>query len=389
MYNFDEIIDRKNTDSIKYDRLRSLFGTEDVLAMWVADMDFKTPDFILNRIKKRLEHEVLGYTFRGKEFYNAVINWIKNQHQWEIKKNWISFSPGVVPALTTMVCAFTQPGDKVILQSPVYYPFFSSITDVGRQLVNNQLKLENGKYYMDFDDLKKQIDSRTKMILLCSPHNPSGRVWTKDELLELGEICLRNNIIIVSDEIHSDIVFEGHKHIPIASLSKELSDITISTFAPSKTFNLAGLSTSVVVTSNRQFKTTYDNYIGNFHLHMGNIFGGVALEAAYEEGEEWLGQMLEYLKGNIDLVREFAEKHSDKMELIEPESTYLLWLNFSKLGFGDEELKQFVIKKAKLGLNYGTMFGAGGEGFQRMNIACPRSVVKQALAQLEIAFNTL
>jgi len=389
MYNFDEIIDREDTNAIKHDLLKAVFGTEDVIPMWVADMDFKTPDFIIKRLKERLEHEVLGYTFRGGSFFSSVIGWLRNQHQWEVKKDWITFSPGVVPALTMIVNAFTQPGDKVIVQSPVYFPFFTSVLNTGRQLVNNELKLKDGKYSMDFEDLKKQIDSRTKMILFCSPHNPSGRVWTKDELTELAEICLEKNILIVADEIHSDIIFNGHKHIPIASLSEEISNITISTYAPSKTFNLAGMSTSVIVSSNKKLLTTYDNYIGNFHLHMGNIFGTVALEAAYTEGNQWLIEMIKYIEENTDLVRQFAKKHTNKMDLIEPESTYLLWIDFRKLKLSDEELKKFIIKDAKLGLNHGAMFGAGGEGFQRMNVACPSSIVKQALLQLELAFSSL
>ena len=296
MYNFDEIIDRKNTFALKHDMTKAFFGTENVLPMWVADMDFKTPDFIINKIKKRLEHEVLGYTFRGEDFYNSVVNWIKNRHQWEVKREWITFSPGVVPALTLIINALTKPGDKIIVQSPVYFPFFTSVLNTGRQLINNELILENGRYKMDLEDLKKQIDSRTKMMLLCNPHNPGGMVWTKGELAELAEICLKNNILILADEIHSDIILNGHKHVPMASLSEEISNITISTYAPSKTFNLAGLSTSVVICANKVLLEAYDNYIGDFHLHMGNVFGSVALEAAYNGGEKWLSEMVRYIE---------------------------------------------------------------------------------------------
>ncbi|MDF1546987.1 MAG: PatB family C-S lyase [Bacteroidales bacterium] len=389
MYDFDEIIDRKNTDSIKHDRLKAIFGTEDVIPMWVADMDFKTPDFIMKQVRERADHEVLGYSFRGESFYQSVISWLKKRHQWEVKKDWITFSPGVVPALTMLVNAFTQPGDKIIVQSPVYFPFYTSILNTGRQLINNELKLKNEKYYMDFDDLKKQIDSRTKMVLLCSPHNPVGRVWTKDELLQLGQICLQNEVLIVADEIHSDIIFNACKHTPIAAISEELANITISTYAPSKTFNLAGMSTSVLVIPNKKLKIKYENYIGDFHLHMGNIFGSVALEAAYNQGDLWLQEMIAYIEENTGLVREFAVKHKDKLALIEPEATYLLWLDFRKLKLDDDELKTFIINKAKLGLNPGIMFGSGGEGFQRMNVACPRSVIKQALQQLESAFRQI
>jgi len=389
MYNFDEIVDRRGTNSVKHDLLKTIFGTEDVIPMWVADMDFKTPDFIIKKIRERAEHEILGYTFRGDSFFNSVINWMKYKHQWDVKKEWISFSPGVVPALTMAVEAFTKPGDKIIVQSPVYFPFYSTIQNTGRQLINNQLKLENGKYYIDFEQLKKQIDTRTKMLLLCSPHNPVGRVWTQEELQQLAQICIEKEILIVADEIHSDIIFNGFKHTPLASISDEIANITISTYAPSKTFNLAGMSSSVLIIPNQKLKTTYENYLGDLHIQMGNIFGGVALEAAYNEGKDWLNEMVNYIERNTELVRQFAKKHASKMELIEPEATYLLWLDFRKLGLEDETLKQFMIKKAKLGLNHGSMFGAGGEGFQRMNVACPQSIVEKALQQLEVALNSL
>jgi cystathionine beta-lyase len=310
-------------------------------------------------------------------------------HQLNIQKDWISFSPGVIPAFTTSVMVYTNPGDKIIIQPPVYHPFFTSILNMGRQLVQNQLKFENNSYYFDFDDLKKQIDSRTKMIILSHPHNPVGKVWTKEELTELANICLKNNILIVSDEIHSDLVYKNYKHIPIASISEEVAQNSVALYAPSKTFNLAGLSTSVLVVPNKKLKKTFDNFINDFHLHGGNIFGNVALEAAYTKGKEWLDELIDYLSGNVDLVRNFAKKHSDKMDLIEPGATYLLWLNFRKLNLTDKELENFFIKKAKLGMNSGTMFGKGGEGFHRMNVACPRSIVLQALDQLDRALNSL
>jgi cystathionine beta-lyase len=386
MYNFDELLERKGTNSLKHDMLNTVFGTTDVLPMWVADMDFKTPSFIVEAIKDRVNHEIYGYTVKGKSFYKSIINWIYKHHQWEIKPDWISFSPGVVPALAMIVNAFTKPGDKIIVQSPVYYPFFATVLDNGRQLINNELCFNNGKYTMDFENLEKQIDSRTKMIIFCSPHNPVGRVWQKKELEKLCEICLKYNILMVSDEIHSDLVFKGFKHTPFASISKEAAQISISTFAPSKTFNLAGLSTSYLVIPNQKLKTIYDNYLFDLHLKSGNIFGDIALEAAYNHGHQWLEEVIEYLTKNLEMVREFAKKHHDKLDLIEPEATYLLWLNFKKLNLADSELKDYMIRKAKLGMNPGTQFGSGGSGFMRMNIACPKSIVKQALNQLENAF---
>jgi cystathionine beta-lyase len=388
-YDFDEIIPRKGTDSVKYDKLNIVFGTNDVIPMWVADMDFKTPSFILEAIRKRTEHEILGYSIRNESFYVSVTNWMQKRHQWEVPKSWITFSPGVVPALTMAVLAYTQPGDKVIIQSPVYFPFYTSVQNTGRQLVNNQLKRVGGKYVIDYEDLERQIDSRTKMIILCNPHNPVGRVWTKDELLKLADICIKNNILILSDEIHSDLIFSPNKHVPLMTVSDAVAEICISTYAPSKTFNLAGLSTSILIIKNTQFRKKFDNYLNDFHLNGGNIFGNVALESAYKNGEEWLEELLCYLSGNIEIVRNFALKHSDKMDLIEPEATYLLWCDFAKLKFSDKELENFMIKKARLGMNSGVMFGSGGSGFCRMNIACPRAILLQALNQLEDALNML
>lgn len=389
VFDFDEVIDRRNTNSVKYDKLKLVFGTDEILPMWVADMDFKSPAFVMEAIRKRAEHEILGYSIRTDSFSNAVKNWMKRRHQWEVENNWITFSPGVVPAFTMAVLAYTKPGDKIIVQPPVYFPFFTSVTNTGRQLVYNQLKKDGLHYTFDFDDLKKKLDSRTKMIILCHPHNPVGRVWKKDELIELAEICLKNDILIVSDEIHSDLVFKGHKHIPLCSLSDQVAQITISTYAASKTFNLAGLSTSVVIIPNKKLRKSFDNLLNDFHLNGGNIFGTIALESAYNYGDDWLDELMDYLQGNLKTVKQFAAKHNDKMCLIEPEATYLLWFDFSKLNMADSELETFMLKKARLGLNSGTMFGPGGSGFYRMNIACPRAVVNKALNQLDEALNSL
>jgi len=386
MWNFDEIIDRENTNSLKYDVVPKLFGAKDIIPLWVADMDFKTPDFIVNAIKKRAEHEIYGYTIRNRSFFESVRNWMKYKHDWEVKKNWVSFSPGVVPALSMSVLAYTNPGDKIIVQPPVYFPFFSSIKNNGRQLVYNQLKYENGDYHFDIEDLKQKIDSRTKMIMLSNPHNPVGKVWTKEELTELAVICLENDILMVSDEIHSDLIFEPHKHIPLASISEDIADKTIGMYAPSKTFNVAGLSSSVIIISNPKLKATFDNIMDDFHLGNGNIFGNVALEAAYMDGAEWLNELMEYLKGNIALVQEFIDKPGIEIKMNVPESTYLLWLDFTAYGLDNKWLQEQLVKKAKVGLSPGELFGPGGNGFQRMNIACPRSVLKGALNNMEKVF---
>ncbi len=384
-YNFDEIIDRTNSNSVKYDLRETIFKTDDVIPMWVADMDIKTPDFIINAIKKRLNHEILGYTFRGEEFNNSVISWMKKIHNWEIKNNWISFSPGVVPAINMSVLAFTDLGDKIIVQPPVYFPFFSAIKDNKRIMLENQLKYEKGVYTIDFQNLESLIDDKVKMIILSSPHNPVGRVWTKTELIRLAKICTENNILILSDEIHSDLIFDGYKHIPLASLSSIISDITITCIAPSKTFNITGLSSSAVIISNEKLLDKYNKILDTLHLGMGNIFGLVALKAAYNDGEEWLNQLMQYLAGNVSFVRSFLENNMPEVKLVNPESTYLLWLDFSKLGLSNKELNKILINKAKVGLSDGRVFGKGGEGFQRMNIACPRSVVEKAMLRIKNA----
>lgn len=385
-YNFDEIIDRTNSNSVKYDLRKTIFKTDDVIPMWVADMDIKTPDFIINAIKKRLNHEILGYTFRGEEFNDSIISWMKKRHNWEIKNNWISFSPGVVPAINMLVLAFTNPEDKIIVQPPVYFPFFSAIKDNRRIMLENQLKYEKGAYTIDFENLESLIDDKVKMIILSSPHNPVGRVWTKTELERLAKICIKNNILILSDEIHSDLVFDGYKHIPLASLSDIISDITITCIAPSKTFNITGLSSSAVIISNEKLLDKYNKILDTLHLGMGNIFGLVALKAAYNDGEEWLNQLMHYLTDNVSFVKSFLENNMPDIKLVNPESTYLLWLDFSRLGLSNKELNKILINKAKVGLSDGRVFGKGGEGFQRMNIACPRSLVEKAMLRIKSAF---
>ncbi len=387
MWDFDEIIDRNNTNSVKYDLRTLKFGKENIIPMWVADMDFKTPPFIVDAVKKRANHEIYGYTFRKTGFYKSLIRWMKYKHDWNVKKNWITFSPGVVSALSAAVLAFTSPGDKIIVQPPVYFPFYSSIQNFGRQIIYNQLKEENGYYSIDFDDLERQIDERTRMLMFCSPHNPVGRVWTKDELKRLGELCIKYDLLIVSDEIHSDLVFEPNKHIPFASISKEISARTISAFAPSKTFNVAGLSTSAIIIENPKLKKRFNNFMQDMHISNGNIFGAVAFEAAYNHGDKWLTDLMNYLKKNIELVKQFTGKPNIKIKMQIPESTYLLWLDFRDYGLPEKEINKLIVQKAAIGFNPGSIFGPGGEGFQRMNIACPQSILKKALNNLEKVFS--
>jgi cystathionine beta-lyase len=384
-YNFDEIISRDNTDCVKFDLKKQLFGSDDLIPMWVADMDFKTPDFIVNAIKDRVDHPIFGYPIKPESYFTSQINWLKERHQWEVQKEWIQFCQGVVPALNLIVHAYTNPGDKIIVQPPVYFPFFSAIKNNHRVQVDNPLINKDGRFSFDFDDLEKKIDTTTRILFLCHPHNPGGRSWTIEELTKLAEICIKKDILIISDEIHSDLVLPGYKHIPAASLSEEISDRVITCIAPSKTFNIAGLGSSSVIISNPMLRKKFNDIVESIHIGMGNIFGITASIAAYTHGETWLKEVMEYIQGNVDLVVDFCKLRIPKIKPMIPEATYLIWLDCRELGLKGQELKRFMIEEAKVGFNDGPTFGHGGEGFQRMNVGCPRSVVREALKQMERA----
>jgi cysteine-S-conjugate beta-lyase len=388
-YNFDEIVPREGTNCIKYDARHWFFKTNDVLPLWVADMDFKTPDFVVDAIKKRAEHEIYGYTFRSESYFQSIINWMKSRHNWEIQKGWISFSPGVVSALTFAIETFSEPGDGVIVQPPVYFPFFDCVKGTNRKMVENPLKLKNNRYTFDFEDLKAKIDENTKILLLCNPQNPGGMVWSRSELEELANICVENNIMIVSDEIHSDLVFEGHQHIPIAAISDDIAQKCMVCMAPSKTFNVAGLASSMVIIPNKNTFKRYEKAIGVGHLGMGNIFGSVALEASFSNGDEWLNQMLDYVWENYLFLEDFFKTNLPKVKVMKPEATFLIWLDFSAYRMKDRELWKFATEKAKVGLNNGGRFGSGGDGWLRLNIGCPRSILEEGLEKLKGAFGEL
>jgi cystathionine beta-lyase len=385
-YNFDEIIPRSGTNCIKYDAREWMFKTNDVLPLWVADTDFRTPDFIVDAIKKRVEHEIYGYTFKPDSYYDAIIGWMKRRHDWDVKKEWISFSPGVVAGLTIAIETFSKPGDGVIVQPPVYFPFFDSVKGTKRKLVENPLKIENGRFTFDFEDLKLKIDENTKLLLLCNPQNPGGMVWTRSELEKLSAICLENGIMVISDEIHSDLIFNGHAHIPFATLSEEAAKNSVVCMAPSKTFNVAGLASSLVIIPDKNKHARYERALNIGHLGMGNIFGSVALEAAYAKGDEWLNQLMDYLWENYLFLEKLIRKNLPKVKVMKPEATYLIWLDFRAYGMNDEELMKFTVEKAKVGLNNGARFGTGGDGWLRLNIGCPRSVLEEGLERLKSAF---
>lgn len=391
-YNFDEIIDRTKHHSVKWDELETKFGDipNDVLPMWIADMEFRSSKPIIEAINKAAEHGIFGYTSRPDSYSQAIIDWMGKRHNWKIKKGWLAFSPGVVPALSLIIRAFCQPGDKVVVQPPVYYPFFRVIENNGCHIANNPLKLSNKKYFMDYEDLERKIDDpRVKLLILCNPHNPVGRVWQKEELIILGEICLKHNIIVVSDEIHADILFEGYKHTPFASISPAFAHNSITCTAPSKTFNLAGLQTSSLIIPNKKYYKIYENILNSLALDENNVFGLVALEAAYRDGEEWLEQLLSYLNENLEFLMKYFKERIPKIEVIKPEGTYLVWLDCQQLGLNSKDLNNFMIKKAKVALDDGYWFGIEGRGFMRINIASPRSFLEEGLERIERAVNSL
>lgn len=385
-YDFDTVIDRRGTKCLKYDFARERGKSEDVLPLWVADMDFRTAPEILERLEKTIQHGIFGYSEGKDDYFQAVASWYQSRFGWDVKRNWLVKTPGVVFALAAAVRAFTEEGDAVLLQQPVYYPFSEVILDNRRSLVNSPLKLAGDRYEMDFQDFEEKIEeNQVKLFLLCSPHNPVGRVWEEWELRKLGEICRKHHVIVVSDEIHSDFTYPGHEHHVFASLSPELADITITCTAPSKTFNLAGLQISNIFIPNTDLRHRFKKAVAAAGYSQVNLMGLVACQAAYEEGGEWLAQLKEYLLGNLAFVREYLKTHIPEIRLIEPEGTYLLWLDFRGLHLTEEQREDLIVRKAHLWLDSGAMFGIDGEGFERINIACPRAVLKQALAQLEQA----
>ena len=385
MWNFDEPTGREGTDCIKYDRRVETFGVKDIIPMWVADMDFNTPDFVVESLQKRLEHQIYGYSFRSSEYFQSMISWIKTRHNWTVEKEWISFSPGIVPALNFCTLAFTQAGDNIIVQPPVYFPFFSAAESHGRNLIYNRLTESEGKWNMDYNSLIAGIDSKTKMIIISNPHNPVGRVWTPEELNNLADICLKNNILIISDEIHCDLVLPGFTHTPMASLSEKIAENTITLIAPSKTFNLAGLSTSSVIIKNPVLRKSFNRIVDNLHVGNGNIFGNTASIAAYTNGHKWLDALLDYIDNNIEFVKDYCGKMIPEIIPVQPEATYMIWLDCRRFGMSGKDLQNFFVHKAGVGMNEGSTFGPGGEGFMRMNLGTTHQTVMKAMEQIEKA----
>lgn len=389
-FNFDEIVDRKNTSCLKYDFAVERGYKKGILPFWVADMDFKTPQPVIDELTKRVAHGIFGYTDPSDGYKTAVVNWQKTQHGYAPSKESIVVTPGVVFALAMAVRAFTSSGDSVIIEQPVYYPFSEVVKQNHRKIVNSPLVLKNGHYEIDFADFEEKIvANNVKLFLLCSPHNPAGRVWKKEELLKLADICARHEVLIVADEIHADFVREGYKHIPLASLSPAIADRIITCTAASKTFNLAGLQISNIFIENEKLRQKFRAEVSAAGYSQPNALGLFATQAAYEKGSEWLNALKKYLEQNYQRTKEFLANNMPKVNLIEPEGTYLIWLDFSAYGLSDSELDRIIIDKANLWLDSGHIFGKAGENFQRINIACPWSVLENGLKHLADAFKNL
>lgn len=387
-YNFDEVVCRKHTDALKLEALAPRWGRTDLLPMWVADMDFKTPPFIVEVMKKRMECEVFGYTVKPESWYEAIISWQKRRHKWTITKEMISFVPGVVPALAMAVQAFTQRGEKVMIQQPVYNPFAQVIRNNHRELVNCPLELKDGQYYINFKLFEKKIKG-CKLFLFCHPHNPGGRVWTREELEKVATICAQNNVTIVADEIHADLTLLPYEHIPFASVSEEAKQNSVVFASPSKAFNMAGLATSYAVIANPTLRRRFESYVEGNELAAGNVFAFNTVVAAYNKGEEWLQQMLTYVQGNIDEVVSYIKENIPQLKVIIPQASYLVFIDFSALQLNQKDIVALCTNRAHLALNDGSIYGEEGNGYMRINLACPRSVVRQALAQLKDAITSI
>ena len=387
-YNFDEIIERKNTDCLKFDNVMEMFGTEDVLAMWIADMDFRTPPFVIEALRKRLEHEVLGYTFCSPKWKPAIQGWVSRRYGWDVKEEEIGFVGGIVPAISFAVQCFTAENDKILIQPPVYHPYHHVVRDLGRTLVYNPLCLVDGQYEIDFEDFERKIVG-CKLFLLCNPHNPGGRVWSPAELERLADICAKNGVVVISDEIHCDMALTGYTHTVFATVSEAAAQNTITLMAASKTFNIAGLKSSYHIIQNGELCKKYNDFLTRSELNTAHLFATTAVAVAYTEGEEWLEQMLAYVEENIAFLDKYLQENMPKISFIRPQASYLVFLDARELGMEQSRLVDFFVKEAKVAMNDGTMFGVEGTGFMRMNLGCPRATLELALTKIKAAYDKL
>lgn len=385
-YNFDEVINRKGTSCVKYDGLKDAYqGKENLIPLWVADMDFATPDFIIDALKKRCEHPIFGYTFDDDEYYASILTWLHYKYNWKAEREWITYIPGIVKGIGLAVQCFTQPGDKVIIQPPVYHPFRLVPTRMGREVVYNPLKLEDGVYKMDFEQLESLIDKDCKMLILSNPHNPGGIVWEKEALVKLAQICSAHGILVISDEIHAEMTYPQFRHHPFATVSPEAAACSVTFMAPSKTFNIAGIVSSYAIVPDAGLREKFYSFLEAGELNAGTIFAFTATKAAYTYGAEWLQQMRSYVIENVNFVDEYLKKNIPQIKAYRPQASFLIWLDCRKLGLSQPDLVHLFEDKAGLALNDGTMFGKEGEGFMRLNVGCPRSILSKALESLKKA----
>jgi len=384
-YDFDKVIDRTGTESLKWVYPRKVLKVDDAIPMWVADMDFESPPAVVEAVKRRVEHGVFGYPLVPPSFFAAAIAWLGRRHGWPVEKKWMAMTPGIVPALNYCVRAFSRPGDPVIVQTPVYHPFYYAIENNGRRIVRNPLRFDGRRYTMDFDDLRTKIDAPGRMLILCSPHNPVGRVWTLEELEALARIAVERDLLVIADEIHHDLVFGGRRHNVFAALSPELAQQTITCIAPSKTFNIAGLTTAAVVAANPDLHKRFEDEAERSGFDLGNALGIVAFEAAYAHGEEWLEALLPYLEANVDFMERFLTERLPAVKLVRPEGTTLALLDCRGLGIAPDALNDFFLKKARVYFSDGRIFGDEAAGFVRINFGCPRPVLREALERIERA----
>lgn len=387
-YSFDEVIDRTGTAAVKIDGMKEVWGRTDLLPLWVADMDFATPPFILDAIRRRCEHPILGYTEKPESYYQAIIGWVKRRYGMEVSKEQLNYVPGIVAGLGMALNCFTAPGDKVMIMPPVYHPFAWLVQRNGRRLVECPLKLENGTYRMDLDLFRRSIKG-VRVLILCNPHNPGGVVWTREELEALADVCAEDNVIVFSDEIHADLTLPPHRHVPFAMISEHARNNSVTFMAPSKAFNMPGMAASHTVIYNEGLRKRFVSYLDAGELDMGHVLAYPAVEAAYTKGDEWLEQCLAYVQANIDYVEAYLQENLPAIQAMRPQASYLVWLDCRKLGLSQEALVDFFVSGARLALNDGAMFGKEGEGFMRMNVGCPRSILEQAMKQLKEAYDNL
>ena len=387
-YSFDEVIDRTGTAAVKIDGMKEVWGRTDLLPLWVADMDFATPPFILDAIRRRCEHPILGYTEKPESYYQAIIGWVKRRYGMEVSKEQLNYVPGIVAGLGMALNCFTAPGDKVMIMPPVYHPFAWLVQRNGRRLVECPLKLENGTYRMDLDLFRRSIKG-VRVLILCNPHNPGGVVWTREELETLADVCAEDNVIVFSDEIHADLTLPPHRHVPFAMISEHARNNSVTFMAPSKAFNIPGMAASHTIIYNEGLHKRFEAYLDAGELDMGHVLAYPAVEAAYTQGDEWLEQCLAYVQGNIAYVEAYLRENLPAIQAMRPQASYLVWLDCRELGLSQEALVDFFVSGARLALNDGAMFGKEGEGFMRMNVGCPRSILEQAMKQLKEAYDNL